>query len=282
MQRVGLIGLGNVGSGFARKLREAAYALSVFDPNLERVRAAAELGARPAGSPAQVAEQSDVVLLSLPGSHVVEAVMEGEEGILSRLQAGQLVVDTGTSRPETDIRYQQVCAERGAGFLDAPITGRSAGWIMMVGGAAKDFERGREVLTCLSYKLKHVGPAGSGQMLKLANQLVLAGQWAVWAEAIEFARGVGLDPQLLSDYLEFPVPAAMYGDDFAAGGQLALHYKDLGYILEVAHQAEANIPVTGLVHEIFKAARAGGDPTWSQPGIVTYWRRLNQRRGGGA
>jgi len=279
MQRVGLIGLGNVGSGFARRLREAGCPLNVFDIRPERMQAAVELGATPAASPAQVAENADIVLLSLPGSHAVEAVMEGTEGVLARLRAGQLVVDTGTSRPETDIHYQGVCAKRGAGFLDAPITGRSAGWIMMVGGAAEDFARGREVLTCLSYKLSHIGPIGSGQMLKLANQLVLAGQWAVWGEAIEFTRAAGLDPRLLSDCLEFPVPGVMYGDDFAAGGQLALHYKDLGYILEVAHEAEANIPLTALVHEVFKAAKAGGDPRWSQPGIISYWRRLSKQRG---
>jgi 3-hydroxyisobutyrate dehydrogenase-like beta-hydroxyacid dehydrogenase len=109
---------------------------------------------------------------------------------------------------------------------------------------------------------------------------VLAGQWAVWAEAVGFTRAAGLEPRLLSDCLEFPVPEAMYGEGFAAGGELALHYKDLGYILEVAHQREANVPVSGLVHEIFRAVKAGGDPTWWQAGIISYWRRLNEHDSG--
>jgi 3-hydroxyisobutyrate dehydrogenase-like beta-hydroxyacid dehydrogenase len=142
MVRAGLAGLGNVGSGFARKLREAGFPLSVFDIKPQCVKAAAELGAIPTAGSAQVADQSDVILLSLPGNHVVEAVMEGGEGVLDRLRAGQLVIDTGTSRPETDIRYQKLCAERGAGFLDAPTTGRSAGWVMMVGGGRRRISSG--------------------------------------------------------------------------------------------------------------------------------------------
>jgi 3-hydroxyisobutyrate dehydrogenase-like beta-hydroxyacid dehydrogenase len=279
MQHVGLIGLGNVGSGFARMLREAGYPLTVLDRDRSRMGPAVELGAKAAGSPREVADRSEVVLLSLPGSPAVEAVMEGEEGVLAGLREGQLVVDTGTSRPETDVRYAKVCEVKGAGFIDAPITGRSKGWIMMVGGTAEQYEAAREVLTCLSYKLRHIGPVGMGQALKLANQLMQAGQWAVWAEAIEITRKAGLEPRLLSEYLEYEVPEVMYGDEFKAGGHLALHYKDLGYILEAAHDSEASIPVTALVHEIFKAVKVAGDPSWGQAGVISYWRWLNEGRG---
>jgi 3-hydroxyisobutyrate dehydrogenase-like beta-hydroxyacid dehydrogenase len=275
MERVGLIGLGNVGSGFAQKLVEARYPLTVLDKDCTRMEVATSAGAHAASTPGEVANGSDIVLLSLPGSHVVEAVMEGDDGILAHLREGHLVVDTGTSRPQTAVRYDKLCRERGAGFIDAPITGRGPGWIMMVGGTEESFEKGREVLTCLSYKLEHIGPIGHGQLLKLANQLLLAGQWAVWGEAIEFTREVGLEPRLLSECLEFSVPEVMYGEDFSAGGHLALHYKDLGYILEAAHDAEASIPLTSLVHEAFKEAKVAGEPNWGQAGVVTYWRRLN-------
>ena len=278
MQRVGLIGLGTVGSGFAEKLRQGGYPLTVLDKDARRMEPAVALGAEGAKTPGEVAAASDIVLLSLPNSPAVEAVMDGPEGVLGSLGKGQLVVDTGTSRPETDIRYAGLCAEKGAGFMDAPITGRSEGWIIMAGGTEEEFEKARPVLDCLAYKLKHIGPVGRGQALKLANQLMQAGQWAVWAEAIEFTRSAGLEPRLLSEYLEFGVPEVMYGDDFSAGGHLALHYKDLGYILDLAHDTEANVPVTALVHEIFKASKVGGEQDWSQPGVITYWRRLNRRR----
>jgi 3-hydroxyisobutyrate dehydrogenase-like beta-hydroxyacid dehydrogenase len=278
-ERIGLIGLGNVGSGFAKRLREAECSLTVLDLDEAKVARATALGATAAATPAEVAAAADTVLLSLPGSHAVEAVMDGPEGVLTALRSGHLIADTGTSHPDTDIYYHRRCRERGAAFIDAPITGRSQGWIMMAGGSAEEFARAREVLGRLAYKLQHIGPVGSGQLLKLTNQMILAGQWGVWAEAVTFAQQAGLDPRLLKDVLEFPVPEQMYGDNFHAGGHLALHYKDLGYLLEVAHRVEANLPLASLMHEAFKAAKVAGEPDWGQTGVITYWRKLN---GGGS
>jgi 3-hydroxyisobutyrate dehydrogenase-like beta-hydroxyacid dehydrogenase len=169
----------------------------------------------------------------------------------------------------------KLCAEKGASLLDAPLTYRRPGQIMMVGGSREDFERVEAVLTCLSYKLRHVGEVGEGQMLKLINQAVLAGRLAVYAEAVELAKVHGIDPRLLKDFLEFDVPEDLYGDDFSGGGHLALHYKDLGYLLEMAHDSAAQIPISSLVHEIFKSSKLYGAPNWKQPGIISYWRRLN-------
>jgi 3-hydroxyisobutyrate dehydrogenase-like beta-hydroxyacid dehydrogenase len=276
MQRSGLIGAGNVGSGFAKKLLEAGYPLTVHDRDPGRMEAALSLGAKAAATPGQVADESDIILLSLPGSHIVEAVMGGPDGVVAHLRAGQVVVDTGTSRPQTAVHCEQVCRDKGAGFIDAPITGRSQGWIMMVGGALEHFETARDVLECLSYKLEHVGPIGHGQVLKLMNQLVLAGQQSTYAETIAFMEKAGMDPRLLSEYLEFSVPEAMYGHDFGASGTLALHYKDLGYILELAHDVEASIPLASMIHEFFKGAKVAGEPGWWQAGVVEYWRKLNR------
>ncbi|UCH33260.1 MAG: NAD(P)-dependent oxidoreductase, partial [Armatimonadota bacterium] len=253
---------------------EADYPLTVLDIDRRKMAQVIAAGAQAAATPAEVAEACDVIILCLPGSHAVEEVMEGPDGALTRLEGGRLVIDTGTSRPATAVRYEKLCAEKRAGFIDAPITWRSEGLIIMVGGTTENFERGREVLERLSFKLRHVGPIGSGQMLKLANQMILAGQLAVHAEAVTFAEKCGLDPRLLRDYLDFPISEALYGDDFTGGGQLALHYKDLGYTLELAHDNGANIPVTGVAHEAFKFAHVSGEPDWTQPGIVTYWRRL--------
>jgi len=278
MDRIGLIGIGNIGRYFSRKLREANYPLTVRDIDQAKMEYAVDLGATAATSSGDVARASDIVILSLPGSHAVEAAMDGPDGILAHLRPGRLVIDTGTSRPATDVRYERLCAANGAGFIDAPITWRSSGLIIMVGGSPVHYERGRDVLTCLSYKLRHVGPIGHGQVLKLVNQLILAGQLAVWAEAVEFATQSGIEPRLAKEFLEFPVPESVYGDEFSGGGTLALHYKDLGYVLEVAHDTGAHVPVTNAVHEAFKAAKTAGDPLWGQPGIVTYWRRLNRER----
>ncbi len=276
MDRIGLIGIGNIGRFYAQRLIEEGYPLTALDLDLERVRYAVELGAQAASCPAELAERSDVVILSLPGSRAVEAVMEGARGVLSRLRAGQLIIDTGTTRPETDVRYERLCAAKGAGFVDAPLTWRGPGQIIMVGGTVENYSRAEPLLKKLSYKLRHVGPIGEGQVLKLINQAIQAGQLAVYAEAVELAKQQGVDPRLLKEYLEYNVPEVLYGDDFEGGGHLALHYKDLGYLLEVAHDSGASIPITSLVHEVFKASKLYGDPNWLQAGIASYWRRLNK------
>jgi 3-hydroxyisobutyrate dehydrogenase-like beta-hydroxyacid dehydrogenase len=275
MQRIGLIGLGNIGKFYTERLLQHDYALTVLDIDPTRVAYAIGLGAESAADPGAVAQQSDIILLSLPGSHVVEQVMEGPNGLLAHLQAGQLVIDTGTSKPETDIRYAARCREKGAGFVDAPLTYRRQGQIIMAGGTAEDYAKAEPVLACLSYKLRHVGKVGEGQVLKLINQAVLAGRLAVYAEAVELAKVHQVDPRLLKDYLEFDIPEDLFGDDFSGGGHLALHYKDLGYLLEMAHGSAAQIPISSLIHEIFKTSKHYGAANWKQPGIITYWRRLN-------
>ncbi len=275
MDTIGLVGLGNIGSYYTKKLLADGYPLYVVDIVPERVQAALAQGAAACATPAELAARVDIILLSLPASPQVEQVMDGPFGLLEGLHSGQLVIDTGTTRPETDRRYHQLCADIGVGYLDAPITWRKQGLIMMAGGEVADYERGLEVLNCLGYKVRHVGPIGTGQVLKLANQIILAGQMAVWSEAIEFTRQSGLDPELLRDYLEFPITPGLEGEQFAGSGQLTLHYKDLIYALDFAHDSGASLPLTAQIHEIFKAAKTYGDADWIQTGIVTFWRRMN-------
>ncbi len=275
-EKIGLVGIGNIGKFYTKTLLDAGYPLTVFDIDHEKVKYAEGLGAQPAENIADLTKKSQVIILALPGSHAVENVMDGEGGILNHLVEGQIIIDTGTSRPGTDVKYEKLCAEKGAGFIDAPLTWRKPGQILMVGGSYDTYKKVEEILKCISYKIKHVGSIGEGQVLKMINQAYLAAKLAVEAEVVELAKKQGVDPRLLKDFLEFDIPDVLFGDNFEGGGHLALHYKDLGYLLEMAHDSEANIPICSMVHEIFKASKLYGDPNWIQPGIISYWRRLNQ------
>lgn len=275
MEKIGLIGFESMGRFYAQRLLQADFTLTVMDIDPQKVEHAISLGANIASSPKEVAQSSKFVLLAVPGSREVESIMDGEDGVLSGLGEGQLVINTSTTHPKTDIRYERECSLRGAGYFDAPVTWRKQGLIIMVGGSSENFLRAKPVLDVIGYKVVHVGPVGDGQKLKAVNQLIGACQRAVWSEALEFAKGLGLDPKLIRDVLELPVPEDVFGEDFSGEGQLALHYKDLGYIAELAHECELAIPLTLLVHEIFKATKRYGSPDWTQAGIVTFWRRLN-------
>jgi len=274
-RKIGLIGLGNIGSFYTDKLLNAGFPLTVLDIDKTKLQAAIDKGAKSAETPAEVTQNSDVVVLSLPDSETVEYVMEGQNGIISALRQGQLVIDTSTCRPGTAVKCQKLCAEKGAGFIDSPLSWRAQGQILMIGGDEKDFNDAKEILECIGYKYKLVGPAGTGQYLKMINQAILANMLAVNAEAVELTKKCGLDPQLLSEYLEFSIHGELYSEDYAGGGQLALHYKDLGYLNEIAHDVSANIPISALVHELFKATKIYGESDWIQAGIQTYYQRLN-------
>lgn len=272
MKTIGLIGLGNIGQFYAEKLLQAGYRLTVLDIDKDKVERAVRMGAASAVSPIELAEGSDVILLSLPGSHVVEPLMDE---MLDALRPGQLIIDTSTCRPSTAIYCERKCRDRGVGFIDSPLTWRGPGQILMVGGSQKHYKQAEEILKCISYKYKWVGDIGSGQVLKMINQAILANQLAVHAEAVELAKQHDVDPILLKDFLEFAIPDKLFSGEYQGGGHLALHYKDLGYLLEMAHDSGANIPISSLVHEIFKTSKIYGEPNWLQLGIQTYFKRLN-------
>jgi 2-hydroxy-3-oxopropionate reductase len=277
MKRIGLIGLGNVGSYYVTKFLEANYPLTVFDIDHQKVEMVAKRGAAPADTAAMATQNSDFIILSLPKSEIVESVMEGERGVLSVLQAGQVVIDTSTSRPQTAVRMEKLCEAKGAGFLDSPLTWRGPGHthILMVGGKEASFKKAEEILKCMSYKYRLIGPSGSGLTLKLINQAVSTNQIAIQAEAVELIKKYGLDPRLLKEFLEFNIHEELLTEDFNGCGEMGFQYKDLGYLLEIAHDSCANIPITSLVHEILKTSKVYAEPKWNAFGLQTYFQRLN-------
>ena len=274
--RVGIIGLGEIGSYYAEKILDAGYPLTVYNRTVSKTEKFAARGAAVAQTPGEVVERSDIMILALLNSEVVENIVR--EDMAPYLRAGQLVIDTSTCRPGTEVLCESICEAHGAGYLDAPLTRRAPGHILMVGGKEKYVTQAKELFDCISYKYRHVGPIGKGQVLKAMNQAYLANMLANNAEIIEFAVRAQMDPALLSTLLEFPVPQNMLEGNYDGKRNLSMHYKDLGYFLEIAHDTMASVPLTGFVHEIFKATKLSGDPSWAQAGIRTYYQRLNAVR----
>lgn len=193
--RVGFIGLGNMGGRITRRLVNAGIDVLGFDIN---PRAIAESGARAATSTAEVVRQSDIVLLSLPDSRVIEAVTLGPDGIVANSRSGQVVVDLSTAAPESTRKLCAIYAERGVQYLDAGISGGAAAaekgtLTLMVGGSSEALETVRPIFEHFASRIYFLGSSGNGHITKLLNNFLNAVALAATAEAMIAARKAGLD-----------------------------------------------------------------------------------------
>jgi 3-hydroxyisobutyrate dehydrogenase-like beta-hydroxyacid dehydrogenase len=198
---VGVVGVGTIGRNFVDFLVDGGYETVVYDVAPEPVADAVDAGALAAENAAAVAERASVTLLSLPGREYVEQAMEGEDGVLAGVGAGDVVVDTGTTPPDADVYYAERCAERGAGYVDAPLTfGGPGGWDdgsplnMFVGGREADYERVREVLETVSYDHRRYGGVGAGHVVKAGHRMYQNCTEQVLMEFAEYLYNNGVDP----------------------------------------------------------------------------------------
>ena len=203
MATIGFIGLGVMGRPMAEHLVRAGHEVTVHNRSPDPVRALVEAGAKAGASAAEVAEGADVVITMVPDSPDVEAVVLGEQGVLEAAREGLLLIDMSTIRPDTARKVAEAAAARGVRFLDAPVSGGQVGaeeatLSIMVGGSAEDFEAARPVLESLGRTIMHVGPVGSGQTVKAANQLIVAGVIELVSEAIVLleAHQVDMEPAI--------------------------------------------------------------------------------------
>ena len=256
MTTVGFIGLGIMGGPMAANLVGAGFDVVGYNRSPEPVRRLEERGGRAADSAAAAVEGAEVVVTMLPDSPDVEAVALGDDGVYARARPGTLHLDMSTIRPEVARRLAAAGQARGLRVLDAPVSGGEQGAVegtlsVMVGGEAADVDDARPVLEAVGRTVVHVGPAGAGQTVKAANQLIVAGTLELVAEAVVFLEAAGVDTRAAvevlagglagSAILERKAPA-MLARDFTPGFRVALHHKDMGIVTETAREAGVVIP----------------------------------------
>lgn len=200
---IGFVGLGNMGGRIARRLVDAGFVVLGSDAVPGRAEAC---GAQAARSLAEVAEQSNIVLMSLPDSHVVEAVVQGKEGLLRNAKAGQIYVDLSTASVNSTQRIAQSFADMGASYIDAGISGGAAAaekgtLTLMVGGNATVVDSLKDVFAPFSTKVAYMGASGAGHTTKLLNNFLNAVSLAASAEVMVAGKKAGLDLHLLLDVL---------------------------------------------------------------------------------
>jgi 3-hydroxyisobutyrate dehydrogenase len=290
---VGFIGLGTMGTGMARNLARAGFALALSSRTAAKVKAlSAELGAKACGSPAEVGAASEVVVSCLPDSPEVEQVHLGPEGTVRGAAKGTVVIDCSTIAAEAARSIAGRLAESGVSFLDAPVSGGQKGatdgtLTFFVGGEADALEKAWPVLLAMGKRITHLGPCGAGQLGKAVNQIVVAGTLMAVSEGIAFAQEAGLPMSALHEALMGGAASSwmldvlgkkMMDRDFKPAFAIKHQQKDLGIVLKTAREKGVPLPGVALVHQLLSALEAQGRGEDGTQALLTLYERMSAPR----
>lgn len=270
--RIGFIGIGNMGSELARHLHAAGHTFTTYARGTGSLKRASNLGLSLVGTPAEVAASSEVVFTIVTAGKDVEAIALGAEGLVHGAQPGLIHVDMSTISPAVTRSVAEQLGKRGIAMLDAPVSGgvaaaKTASLTFFVGGDAATLERVRPLLELMGKSIFHMGPPGTGQVTKLANQIAQLANLQGTAEALLFAGAQGADTGKVREAVMAGYGGSRMLDmlgkkmverDFAAGIVAALHHKDIGVALDIAHGAGLALPVTAQVMQQLNALMGSG------------------------
>jgi len=271
--RVGFIGLGIIGRGMSHNLLDAGFELTVWNRTAERAEEVVEAGAMLAGSPAEVAEASDIVVTCVSDTPDVEQVLTGHDGVIHGASAGDLVVDCSTISPDTTRTLAAALAERDVEMLDAPVSGGSEGAAqgtlsIMVGGPAKQFERARGVFEAMGSSITHVGEEhGAGQAVKLVNQILVVHNMLGVSEALLLAAAEGLNLHRTLDAVTGGAAGSwmlsnrgpqVIERDWSPGFTIDLQQKDLRLVLEAFERLQLPAMGTALISQLYATLQHRG------------------------
>jgi 2-hydroxy-3-oxopropionate reductase len=290
-QKVAVIGLGIMGLPMAVNLVKAGFDVTGYNRSQDKTDKLASEGGQGAASIAEAVRDADVVLTMVPDSPDVEAVVSGEDGVFANAKAGALWIDASSIRPDVAVRLSTAAREAGIRPLDAPVSGGEQGAIdavlsIMVGGAAEDFAAAQDVLNTVGKTIVHVGPSGSGQTVKAANQLIVAGNIQLLAEAIVFLEAYGVDTTSALKVLGGGLAGSkvleqkgqkMLDRSFEPGFRLQLHNKDMGIVTSAAREAGVTIPLGSLVAQLVGSMVNQGDGGLDHSGLFKLVEQLSGR-----
>lgn len=286
--KVGFIGLGIMGRPMAKNLVKAGHEVVVFDFNQSAVDDLVSCGAKSAPTGKDVAASVDAVITMVPNSPHVRSAVLGENGVAEGAKPGTVLIDMSSIDPTESKAIGAELAKKGIDMLDAPVSGGEPKAIdgtlsVMVGGKKELFDKYYDMLMVMAGSVVYVGELGSGNVAKLANQIVVAVNIAAVSEAMTFAKKAGTDPELVyqairgglagSTVMDAKVPM-MLERNFKPGFRIELHIKDLNNALNAAHAISSPIPLTGQLMEIMQGLKADGYETEDHASIVKYYEKI--------
>ena len=277
------IGLGVMGYPMAGHLASKGHALTVWNRTGSKAEAWAKAhGGKVAPSPKAAAEAASLVFLCVGNDDDVRSVTRGDGGALAGLKPGAVLVDHTTASAELARELAEACAGRDAGFVDAPVSGGQAGaekgaLTVMCGGEGGAFEKAKEAMACYGKAVTLMGPAGSGQLTKMVNQICIAGLVQALGEAVAFAKAAGLDTDRVVEVISKGAAQSwqmenrwktMAAGRFDFGFAVDWMRKDLGICLSEAKRNGSPLPVTALVDQFYRLVQQRGGGRYDTSSLI--------------
>jgi len=292
LKNVGFIGLGIMGGAMSMNLLKAGFPLTIWNRTSEKMRPLLEAGAKPAKSPKEVAERSDIVIDMVTDSKDVEEVLLGSGGVIYGARPGTIVVDMSTISPIVTREIARKLGEKGIRMLDAPVSGgdigaRNATLSIMVGGDTDAFEECLPIFQAMGKTITHIGGHGDGQICKAVNQILVGVNVLGVAEALMFASKAGVDVDKVlaavaggaagSWQLTNNGPKMLKGD-YAPGFKVKDYIKDLRIIMETAAETKTPLMGTAVVQQMFRNLDAEGLRDKGTQAVIVAVERLAGRK----
>lgn len=285
---VGFIGLGIMGKPMSKNLLKAGYKLVVFNRSKGAVDELVAAGARAAVNAKAVAEQAGVIITMLPNSPQVKEVILGASGVIEGAEKGSVVIDMSSIAPLVSREIATRLNEKGIEMLDAPVSGGEPKAIdgtlsVMAGGKKEVFEKCYPIMKSMAASVVLTGNIGSGNVTKLANQIVVALNIAAMSEAFVLATKAGVEPDLVYKAIRGGLAGSMVLDakaplvmerNFNPGFRLNLHIKDLSNVLETAHELNVPLPLTASVMEMMQALKADGMGELDHSSLLRFYEKM--------
>jgi len=287
-KEIGFIGLGIMGKPMSKNLLKAGYPLVVYDVNSSAVEELVKAGAQEAKSAKEVAQRTEIIITMLPNSPHVREVVLGKDGVLEGAKKGSIIVDMSSIAPKVSQELFNICKEKGVVMLDAPVSGGepkaiSATLSIMVGGPEDAFESVKDILQKMGASVVLVGDIGSGNVTKIANQMIVALNIAAMSEALVLATKAGVDPEKVYQAIRGGLAGSVVLDakaplvlqrNFNPGFRIELHIKDLLNALDTAHELGVPVPLTAQILEIMQALKVDGKAGNDHGGVIQFYEKL--------
>ena len=284
MAKVGFIGLGIMGRPMAINLINAGHGVTAYDVFPAAIGPVTDAGGTAGTSCADVAAKADIVITMVQDGPQAEEAIAGVGGALDGASSGDLIIDMSSIAPGVSQRIGAACAEKGVGFLDAPVSGGepfaiSGDLAIMVGGKADDFERARPLFDVVGKSAVLCGEVGAGNVTKLANQIVVGANIHALAEALTLATKAGVNPETVfnaikgglagSNVMNAKAPM-MFERNFKAGFRIELHYKDVNNAMETARELGLPLQVTANLQQVLTSLVEKGYGKEDHSGILHF------------